>query len=338
VNQKIIENNIRYCLHLAKTGIGKVSPNPPVGAILTINDKIIGEGFHEQFDTPHAEVNAINAVTDELKMQIPDATLYVSLEPCMHHGKTAPCTEFILKHGIKKLVFGCYDPNPLMSGKSIQFLKEHKVNVTGPVLETDCNEMIKEFTINIKKNRPYIILKFAQSADYFISKLNERIKISDPVTDLLVHKWRAAVDGILVGSQTVKVDDPMLTTRLWPGKNPLRILLGKFSTEDKDRFRVFTESPDYLITSEIDSGVELSLSSLMSELYKRRIGILMVEGGRKTIQTFYESGLWDEARVITNQKLQLKTGIRAPMIKGILKKKQILNNDVICYISNNQAY
>lgn len=337
MHQNTMENYMRYCLYLAELGKGQISPNPPVGSILLHQDKIIGEGFHKKYGEAHAEVNAFASVPENEFNLIRDSTLFVSLEPCMHHGKTPPCTELILKHQIKNLVFGCFDPNPLMSGKSISFLKQQGINVTGPILESECKDQIKEFTINITRKRPYIILKFAQSADFFIGKSNEKTKISNPYTDLLVHKWRSQADGILVGSHTIHTDNPYLTTRLWPGKNPIRIALGHFSTEDRLKLNFFNSEAESWIAQELVSGDSFNLSTLVEELYIRKIGILLVEGGTKTLQSFYVAGLWDEARIITNTELYLKDGIPAPGISGSLEKKFILEKDTIHYIRSYQG-
>ncbi len=336
MDQKTIENYIRYCLHLSKQGLGSVSPNPPVGAILVHRDTIIGEGYHKQFGGAHAEVNAIDNVPDEKKHLIKDSCLIVSLEPCNHHGKTPPCTQLILKHEIKKIIFGSYDPNPKISGTSIDFLRYHGVEPIGPILEQECKKNIREFAINITKQRPYIILKFAQSADFMMGIEQCKIKISNSYTDVLTHKWRTQIDGILVGSQTVRVDNPKLTSRLWPGKNPVRIVWGKFTEQDKLNFNVFDDKAVTWSSSELINERAITLKELIDESYRRNIGILMVEGGPKTIKSFYEEGLWDEARIITNTTLYLKKGISAPSIQGRLENKLILDKDVIHYIANYQ--
>jgi diaminohydroxyphosphoribosylaminopyrimidine deaminase/5-amino-6-(5-phosphoribosylamino)uracil reductase len=335
MDQKTNENFLAYCLHLAKLGIGNVSPNPPVGAVLVHNQTIIGEGFHKKFGEPHAEVNAISNVTRDQHHLIKDSSLYVSLEPCNHFGKTGPCTEFILKNEIRTVVFGCYDPNPQMAGKSIQYLKSKGINIIGPILEKESKNIIREFTINKILHRPYIILKFAQSSDYFIGKKNERTKISSVTTDLLVHRWRSEVDAILVGTNTIRVDNPYLTNRLWTGKNPVRIAMGNFTLEEKKSLHIFNEDTTTICTSDMKAN---DISSLVAAMYKRNIGILMIEGGAKTINTFYEAGLWDEARIITNSDLKLGTGIPSPSIRGNLEKSITLGKDVIYYMHKYQSY
>ena len=337
MNQKTIENQIRYCLHLAKLGVGSVSPNPPVGATLVLDTKIIGEGYHNKFGEAHAEVNAIASVADNQRHLIKDCCLFVSLEPCNHEGKTPPCTHFILKHQIKKIVFGCYDPNPAMSGKSIEFLNQHGVETIGPVLEKDCKHMIREFAINMTQNRPYIILKFAQSMNFMIGVANQKTKISNSTSDILVHKWRSQVDGILVGAKTILVDNPELTTRLWHGKNPIRIALGNFMDEEKKTLDIFNEKA---ITwnfpnKSLENANEIK--NFLKELYHKNIGILMIEGGAKTLDLFYKADFWDEARIITNTTLKLQDGVLAPSIQGNLQNKMILDKDVIHYIANYQG-
>jgi diaminohydroxyphosphoribosylaminopyrimidine deaminase / 5-amino-6-(5-phosphoribosylamino)uracil reductase len=337
MNQKTIENYIRYCLFLAKCGMGHVSPNPPVGAILVNNNRIIGQSYHKVFGGFHAEVNALMDVKDTDKHLIADSTLYVSLEPCNHRGKTPACTELILKNDIKKLVFGCYDPNPLMAGNSITFLKNNGVEVSGPVLESDCQDMIKEFRINILEKRPFIILKLAQSNDFFMGKTGSRIKISSHYSDIVSHQWRSQIDGILVGATTVRTDNPQLTTRFWPGKNPIRILLGRFNPEDQNKFKAFNSEAETRIFDLPFLENNNALRELMTELYRQKIGILMVEGGARTLESFYKEGLWDEARIITNTHLRLGIGIPAPTIIGRLINTLVLDKDIIHYIAKNQA-
>ncbi len=337
MNQKTLENYIRYCLFLAKCGIGNVSPNPPVGAILVYNDKIIAESYHKIFGGPHAEVNAIENVPDNQAHLIKDASLFVSLEPCMHHGKTPACTTLILKHQIKKLVFGCYDPNPLMAGKSIRYLQDQGVEVTGPVLEQESLEMIQEFRVNISQKRPYIILKLAQSSDYFMGKKGEKIKISSDYSDILTHRWRSETDAILVGSATVRTDNPQLTNRHWLGKNPIRIVLGTMSPLESKSYHIFNGDAETLVFGQKPAADNYFLENLLRNLYERNIGILTVEGGARTISSFYEKHLWDEARIITNTALRLHNGILSPGITGRLKKTITLEKDIIHYISKNQA-
>ncbi|MBK9721175.1 MAG: bifunctional diaminohydroxyphosphoribosylaminopyrimidine deaminase/5-amino-6-(5-phosphoribosylamino)uracil reductase RibD [Saprospiraceae bacterium] len=324
---------MRYCFYLAELGKGTVSPNPQVGSILVFKDRIIGEGYHKVYGGPHAEVNAIHAVHPKDLDLIPKSTLYVSLEPCNHYGKTGPCTDFIIKNKIEKLVFGAYDPNPKMAGKSIAYLKQQGLEVIGPVLERNGQNRIREFETNILYKRPYIILKFAQSADFFIGKTRQTVKISNSYSDLLVHKWRSETDGILVGSNTIKIDNPLLTTRFWPGKNPVRIVFGRFSASEKMDFNAFNKSTLSYDLNDLKFESDQNPETLLEKLIHLGIGTLLVEGGAKTIQYFYKSGFWDEARIITNTALYLKEGIEAPSIQGFLENSLILDKDVIHYIT-----
>lgn len=326
--QHIHENFIQIAINNARAASGNVSPNPMVGALIVHNQEIIGQGIHEKFGGPHAEVNAVQSVDPKNKSRIKDSTIYVSLEPCNHYGKTGPCTELILKHEIKKLVFACFDPNPQMSGKSIQYLKNNNVEVIGPVCETEANALILPFAINQQHKRPYIILKFAQSADLYLGDYHKRIKISHPHTDLFVHQWRNEVDAILVGSNTVLIDDPALTTRYNMGKNPRRIVLDRRNRLTKEAYQVFND--DYFL--EVPLELQNDLPSLMKYLYENQIGILMVEGGKKILDSFIQHQLYDEIRVIRSKKIKLKEGIDSPQFTGKVNETIDLINDVIYYI------
>ncbi|HRG68964.1 MAG TPA: bifunctional diaminohydroxyphosphoribosylaminopyrimidine deaminase/5-amino-6-(5-phosphoribosylamino)uracil reductase RibD [Saprospiraceae bacterium] len=332
------EKYLSYCFYLARLGSGSVSPNPKVGAVLVYQDRIIGEGYHQQFGGPHAEVLAIDSVRPEDKHLISQSTLIVSLEPCNHYGKTGPCTEFILKNHIPELVFSTLDPNPLMSGKSINLLKANGVNTNGPYLEQDGQELIREYSCGIKNQRPYVILKFAQTADYFLGASDEQTKISSFASDICAHRWRAEADAIVVGKNTVLIDNPTLNSRHWNGKNPIRIVLARFGMEQRSHLNVFNlEAPSFDL-SDLGLGECYTANQLLSKLYEKKIGIVLVEGGAKTLKFFYESGLWDEARIITNTELKIGKGISAPSIRGQLVKTVTLNKDTIHYIAKNSDY
>lgn len=323
------ENYIKHCFFLAKKGIGAVSPNPPVGAVLVYRNKIIGSGYHHAFGHKHAEVEAVESVHEKDRSFIPDSSLYISLEPCSHHGKTPACTDLILREGIRQVYFSCADPNPVMSGKSAALLNNSGINTTWPILETDGKELIKEFETNVKKSRPYIILKFSQSADFFLGQKGVRTKISNEFADHWVHKWRTEVDGILIGRATLELDNPKLTSRFWPGKNPTRILLSEIPEVNRSAYHFFSEKGEFLCFSDSDLGDPLYLDQVLKTLLDKRIGILLVEGGAKTLNRFYKSGLWDEARIITNNGLYLGNGIAAPSITGHLTfHQELLNNSL----------
>ncbi len=331
LNTVFHEPYIRHCFYLAEKGQGWVSPNPMVGAVLVHDGEVIGEGFHRVFGGPHAEVMAIHSVIEQNKARIPLSCLYVSLEPCNHHGKTPPCTQLIVASGIKNLIYSCMDPNPQMSGKSLQWLKNQGIKVCGPVLEQEGRFLIRAFSTNVMEKRPYIILKFAQSADGFMGKEGQSIRISNEVSNLLVHKWRSHCDGIAIGFRTLQTDRPQLTTRHWPGKSPKRVLLSNKSEIPQEYRNHFDDSSEIITLKPGTSGNWMGdLANQMQQLYQKGIGQLMVEGGPKTLQKFIDSGLWDEARVITNTQLQIKQGLKAPTLMGRLVQSFTLNKDHIC--------
>ncbi len=317
---------LEYCVKIAKNGIGSTSPNPIVGSVIVHNNTILAEGWHHAYGSDHAERVAISKIKAEHKYLLKESTLYISLEPCNHFGKTPPCTELIISSGIQKVVIGRLDPNPIMSGKSIQVLKSKGIDVIGPYQQFEQDSTLSAFTINQKFKRPYVILKWAQSNDNFIGHSNVRTKISNSYSDILAHYWRAECDGILVGYNTFLIDRPELTTRLWYGKNPKKFILRK---EPKDNLNP-EKYNDFTFLNEDD---ELYL--ILHKLYTlHNIGILIVEGGYKTLNRFIQSQTWDEARVITNHFLKLKQGIRAPWVVGRLQKSFTFDSDSIQIIKN----
>ncbi len=327
------EMYMRRCFKLAQLGNGQVSPNPMVGALVVHEKRIIGQGFHAACGEAHAEVNALNSVRDADRHLIPQSRIYVSLEPCNHYGKTPPCTEFILRSEIRQLIYSCCDPNPIMAGKSIAYLSSSGVRVIGPILENEGLDLIRAFRTNILQERPYVLLKFAQTADFYMGLNTQRIKISNSLSDLLVHKWRAETDALVIGKRTLLTDNPLLTTRLWLGKNPVRIVLGDLEPQERKKFKIFEGKENVLTLSELGQTRFIEPSDFLSLLWKKyKIGVVTIEGGATTLQSFYSKGLWDEARVITNKSMILGEGIKAPSIKGILEKKITLENDEICYI------
>lgn len=332
------EKYLAYCFYLAEQGSGSVSPNPKVGAVLVYDGRIIGEGYHQQFGKAHAEVRAIESVKPENVHLISKASLIVSLEPCNHFGKTGPCTDLILKNKIPELVFSNYDPNPLMAGKSIKLLEQAGVKISGPFMEPTGQQVIREYVCNVTNQRPYVILKFAQSADYFLGQNNIQTKISSFASDLCVHRWRSEVDAILVGKNTVEIDNPSLTTRLWSGKNPVRVVLARIAKDQRSKWNVFNKEASTFDLNDLGLNNSYSVEELLSKLFNLNLGIVMVEGGAQIIRFFYESGIWDEARVITNSELKIKDGIAAPSVQGHLIKSITLNKDIIHYIAKNKPY
>jgi diaminohydroxyphosphoribosylaminopyrimidine deaminase / 5-amino-6-(5-phosphoribosylamino)uracil reductase len=326
---KIREKYISRCIYIAKNGLGTTAPNPMVGCVIVHDSNIIGEGFTSPYGGAHAEVNAINSVKD--KSLLKEATLYVTLEPCSHIGKTPPCSHLIIDHGIKNVVIGCVDDNKKVDGQGIAKLKEAGCNVTVGVLEHDCKEHHKRFFTFHNKKRPYIILKWAETADGFIAPLHKKVKqpvwITNQYSRQLVHKWRAEEQAILVGTNTVLEDNPSLTTRDWKGKHPIRIVLDKNKTLSKD-FKVFDDNAKTILIN------ESSADNICNLLYKANINSVIVEGGAKTLQLFINSGLWDEARVFIGQS-DFREGIKAPKCKGkLIDEQQILDDTLRIYVNN----
>lgn len=320
-SQLIIHLNFMHrCLELAQQGAGYVTPNPMVGAVLVHADRIIGEGYHKKFGEAHAEVNCIASVREDDKKLIPESVMYVSLEPCAHHGKTPPCADLIIKCKIPKVVIGCRDPFKEVDGKGIEKLKAAGVEVEYGILENECKEINKRFFCFNTKHRPYIILKWAQSADKKIAgDSSKRLLISNEYTNHLVHKWRSEEASILVGTNTALQDDPELTTRLWTGPSPIRLVIDMNLRLPK-HLRLFNgNSPTIIFNSKMHhmesfpNGVghyqvmeDVSqLHQVVNALYQLRIQSVMVEGGARLLQSFIDEGMWDEARIITNEQLNL---------------------------------
>ncbi|MBS1737976.1 MAG: bifunctional diaminohydroxyphosphoribosylaminopyrimidine deaminase/5-amino-6-(5-phosphoribosylamino)uracil reductase RibD [Bacteroidetes bacterium] len=334
---------MQRCLDLAHAGIGSVSPNPMVGAVLVYNDRIIGEGYHEKYGGPHAEVNCLNSVKEQNRAFIQYSRLYVSLEPCAHFGKTPPCAQLIIQENIPEVIVGCEDPYKEVSGKGIALLKQAGIKVTYPFLENECREINKRFFTFHEKKRPFIILKWAQSMDGKIAALgNKRTFISNTFTNKLVHRWRSEEAAILIGSNTALKDNPHLTTRAWPGKNPNRIVIDNALKVPSDANVYNGEAPTIIFNliknfqNNSVSGIRIHeesfLEQLLQELYLRGVQSVLVEGGAKTIQLFINSGLWDEARIITNTKMVIGEGVAAPIPeKFILVSQENIDEDLISY-------
>lgn len=320
------EKYIARCIQLAKNACCNAAPNPMVGAVIVHNGIIIGEGYHIRCGEPHAEVNAIRSVKNESLLK--EATIYVSLEPCSHYGKTPPCADLIIEKGIPEVVIGCMDPFSMVAGRGIEKLRKAGIKVTVGVLEKECQELIRRFiTFNTQK-RPYITLKWAESADGFIDKNREGgnpVLLSTPLTSMVVHKRRAEHDAIFVGRRTALLDNPSLTTRNWFGKDPIRLVIDKDLTLPKDlclfdgkiRTIIFTQkapaenhpSVEYI---RLDFTQNI-LPQIMEVLYNLKVQSLLVEGGSILLQSFIDEDLWDEAYIETSP-IYLNEGIRAPKI------------------------
>ena len=331
---------INRCIELALKGAGKVSPNPMVGCVIVHKDKIIGEGYHKQYGCKHAEVNAIESVKDHSLLK--ESILYVNLEPCSHHGKTPPCCELIAIKKIPKVVVGCKDYSKKVNGKGITYLQRNNIKV---ILHKSNNSKIlnKRFFNFHKNNRPYIILKWAETKDGFIDKIRRDYQkginwISTENTKILVHKWRAEEDAILVGRNTVENDNPELTVREYKGKNPIRIVIDP-DLKLNYQCKIFNKSSKTIIlnkiqSKELDNVIFLKvenknmIKSLMKYLYKIGVISLIVEGGKKTIEYFLNSNYWNEARVIQGDK-KFKNGIKAPNINRKYSNIKYLGKDQI---------
>ncbi len=342
------EEYMRFCFRLAEKGIADVAPNPMVGAIIVHRDEIIGQGYHEKYGGPHAEPNAINSVKNQTLLK--ESTLYVNLEPCSHYGKTPPCVDLIIEKQIPQVVISNVDPNPKVSGHGIKKLQEAGIKVTTGILVEEGWELNKRFFTYYTQKRPYVLLKWAQSIDGFMDKVREDLSVppvifSTPETQKLNHKIRAEEAAILVGTNTVLLDNPQLTTRLWKGKDPLRI---SFDCDNKipSDACIFDLSAETLIFSRKTKRVNNFISfvtidfsknvlqQVMDELYARKIISLIVEGGAQTLRSFIEENLWDEAKVEIAPFL-LKNGVKAPELnKNLLYKEEFIGENKLQYYKN----
>ena len=363
------------CLELAKLGAGSVAPNPMVGAVLVYNNRVIGEGWHKQYGEAHAEVNCINSVREDDKQFISQSTLYVSLEPCAHYGKTPPCVDLIIKYKIPYVFIGCSDPFKEVDGKGIEKLNVAGVKVEIGILENECKELNKRFFTFYTNHRPYVVLKWAETADGKIASLNPpkretsysgytkdslsfsdskaspaegfgeaRLLISNEYSNRLVHQWRSEEAAILIGTNTALLDNPELTTRLWPGNSPLRLVVDmelKLPASLKifnphDRTIVFNtikqEEDGNILFYQVTDDVSL-VHQIMNALYQLKIQSVLVEGGARLLQSFIDEEIWDEARIITNQQLVINNGLDAPILNNAEKisEQKMLSDNVVIY-------
>lgn len=326
---------MQRCLELAELGKPFVSPNPMVGAVLVYADRIIGEGYHQKYGEAHAEVNAINSVHEEDRHLITASTLYVSLEPCSHHGKTPPCSDLIVRSKIPRVVVGCVDSYSEVAGRGIERLKTNGIEVSTGILEKEARSLNRRFFTFHEKKRPYILLKWAQSADGYMDKIrvddHPQINwITSPATQQLTHQWRAEEDAILVGHQTILNDNPSLTTRSVAGKNPIRIVL----TGDASMLPENSNIKDDSATTYFFNSRLTTLQEILQELYNKEVQSVIIEGGKKTLQSFIDQDLWDEARIITG-KIEFNEGIKAPIIEGYLQNQFNFGEDFIEVVVND---
>jgi len=330
---------IQRTFYLAKKGIGKVAPNPLVGCVIVKNNKIIGEGYHKEYGDKHAEINAINSVSN--KKEIDGSSVYINLEPCNHFGKTPPCSDALVKLKPKEVIISNKDPNPLTNGKSIKKLIDNNINVKSNILKEEGEELNKRFFKNQTKKLPFIILKWAQTSDGFIAKSDGGSKwISNDISRTLVHKWRSEELGILVGAKTVNSDNPKLNVRSWNGKDPIRVIIDPNNRCSNENDILSDSLPTLIYNKKRESKVqnkqfvrllEFDLMNILKDILSRGISSIMVEGGSFTLQSFIENNLWDEARVFVSDG-KFKNGIKAPKIK--LSNPQKIGSDQLYLIKN----
>lgn len=341
---------MRRCLQLARCGGGSTSPNPMVGAVVVCDGRIIGEGYHIRAGMPHAEVNAVRSIKAEDRHLLPLSTIYVTLEPCSHYGKTPPCCDMIISHGIKRVVIGSVDSNAAVNGSGIARMRAAGIEVVTGVLEGECRRLNGAFFTMHELHRPFVTLKWAQSADGYIDAPRDAgetaLHVSTPVSLAAVHKLRAMHDAILVGRRTALLDNPSLNLRYWAGRAPLRLVIDRLG-ELPSSLNLFDGSvPTVVYTAHSFIGkfgknvqqVELDFSSpvlpqIMSHLHSINVGSLLVEGGRELLQSFIDSSLWDAVRVEVNESLVAGGGVSAPMFQAACGCEETLcgGNRVLCY-------
>ncbi len=339
----MMECSVRYmrrCFDLARLGKGFVSPNPPVGALLVYDDEIIGEGFHKSWGGQHAEVEAIQSVPEHLRPLIPKSTLYVSLEPCCIHGKTPPCINLILDQGIKSVVVSAIDQTPGVRGRGLSVLREHGVEVHQGVLEAEGRWLVRFRNKWATTGRPWVIAKFARSKDGFMGLLDRQVWISNALSFRLVHRWRHEVDAIMVATNTALIDNPRLTTRLWFGCSPRRVILDRQGRLPHHLHVFDGQVPTIVITEraqcfrtlpvqtiQLDFGTRF-WPSLLDQLGTMGITSLLVEGGSRLLYSLVESNCWDEARVFESPMV-LGKGVRAPSFSGRVVQSLSLGDNTL---------
>ncbi|WP_352432937.1 bifunctional diaminohydroxyphosphoribosylaminopyrimidine deaminase/5-amino-6-(5-phosphoribosylamino)uracil reductase RibD [Mucilaginibacter sp. PAMB04274] len=340
---------MQRCLELAALGIGQVSPNPMVGAVIVHEGKIIGEGYHRKYGQAHAEVNAVNQAL-EIHENAADlfrqCTLYVSLEPCAHYGKTPPCADLIIKHKFPRVVVGCRDPFAQVDGKGIEKLMQAGVEVVTGVMEKECRQINKRFFTRVQQQRPYIVLKWAQTANgMFAPADGSQHWITGLEARKLVHRWRTEEDAILVGKNTARIDNPQLNARYWSGKSPKRVVIDR-NLELDHSLHLFDNSVDTFVFNALKTDVEgktkyIALEDfdrfvpqyILFQLYLQDVQSIIIEGGAHTLNQFIETGLWDEARIFTGTSM-LRDGIKAPVVTGSRFEETVVGDDRLQLIYN----
>lgn len=330
---------IKRCIELAQKALGKTYPNPLVGSVIVHNGEIIGEGYHHKAGENHAEINAINSVKN--KNLIPESTIYVSLEPCAHFGKTPPCALKIKELGFKKVVIGAMDSHDKVNGKGKKIIQDAGIEAISGILEQECIELNKRFFTYHEKKRPYIILKWAESCDGFLDKDFKPTAVSNSLINQFVHQLRADEHAILVGTQTALNDNPSLTVRNAEGTNPVRILID-FDLKVPSGYNIYNNEAKTLVLNSVKEGTEGSiqfikinkenfLPELIEALYKEQIQSVIIEGGRFTLQQFINANLWDEAIVIKNENLKLKNGTKAPEFNHTATKIENFRDNTVSF-------
>lgn len=335
---------MQRALDLAQQSKGFQSPNPMVGAVISMNNKIIGEGFHKQFGKNHAEINALQSIPKNILLK--QATISVSLEPCFHFGKTPPCVNAILANPFSTVNISLKDLNPLTAGQSIKKLRAHQITVNEDILADKGRDLVRHFLTNIKKKRPYILLKYATSQDGFIGVQGEQVWLSNPFSKRLVHLWRSKFDAILVGANTARTDNPQLSTRYFSKRNPLRVILTK-SGNLSENLHIFDNNAPTLVATtnhklffpqsntdiiKLNPSQNYLLELMEALLAQKNIGSIIIEGGAQTLQAFIDANLWDEARVFKTSK-NLINGIPAPTLNHqlLVKQYQLDTDKVLVY-------
>ena len=344
------EKYMQRCLELALGGAGNVSPNPMVGAVIVHEGRIIGEGFHRRFGEAHAEVNAVHDVLRKFQNGedlLKKSTIYVSLEPCAHYGKTPPCSDLIISHEIPEVVVGCRDPFDKVDGKGIEKMRGKGIKVIEGVLRDDCEKLNKRFFTRVREHRPYIILKWAQTADGFFAPTDGTQRwITSPLSKILVHKWRSEEDAVLVGKNTALVDNPQLNVRDWRGRNPKRIVIDR-NLDLPQNLNLFDQSSDTIVFNASTTKIEGNIKYLEVEnfdqylpqliayqLYLMDIQSLIIEGGVKMLDLFIKANLWDEARIFTGPD-SWGAGLMAPLIFGKAGEQTLVGPDRLQILYND---
>lgn len=339
---------MQRCFDLARLGIGSVNPNPMVGSVLLHAGQIIGEGYHKQYGSKHAEVNCFESVFSENQAKIPESILFVTLEPCCFHGNTPACSDLIIRKKVKDLRISTTDKTPKVNGKGLKILSDTNVVIKTKILEKQGNWFVRFRTVFVTKNRPYIILKYAVSKDGFLGKAGKKIWMTNPISKRLVHKWRSEIGAIMVGTKTALTDNPKLNNRYFPGNSPLRIVPDRFNKIPDTAHLKNGNIPTWILVDEGRSKPEDStnlkylslpkgdafLPSLFDHLVKVNINTLLVEGGASLINSFIEAGFWDEARIFETDHI-LGDGIPAPAIDGQIDKVENIGTDRLVFRYRN---